>query len=180
MFFFNCSNLTNDNKINISFKSIDAAEFFKILSEKSKKDVVLKLKAPIKFTDLDYKNLTLNEILKNISEKYKLKCEIINNIIYISQEDGYWHLYSLKFFYEDDLPNLYSFFNSDENIKNDTNKISIFWNEIEKNIKVISKDNYSIDKYNGFISVFGNKTTHDQLSNYFDKIQEQLYKQVLS
>ncbi|MFN9112869.1 MAG: hypothetical protein ACK5XN_22620, partial [Bacteroidota bacterium] len=181
MFFVYCSSKIIKNKIH--FNSIDLGDFLEILLADEEKEIFLKIRKPIQIKEVFYNNLSKMEILEDVCKKNNLRLEISETSIVIMEEYGYWDLHTLKFFYEDDLSDLMSFFDnernsSDKKTEKKQSKSSIFWNEIENNIREISNKKYSIDKYNGFINIYGDKNVHKKVENYLKKISKQLYKQV--
>jgi hypothetical protein len=179
-------------RYSISFLGGDLVQFLEDLGEKCNVEFTINLKEPIKIHALDFKNETLDNILKNVCSKYNLEFSIENRMILIKKSEAFWKTYSMKFFFEDDLSNLSSFFNeikskedSNKNDKKDDleqikqSRSSIFWDEIEKNIKKITDDKFAIDRYNGVINIFGNRELHDKIGQYLEYVTKNLYQQVL-
>jgi type II secretory pathway component GspD/PulD (secretin) len=177
VFFYFIAAEKSFKKISISRENIDLAEFLNIVGEHFDVQFFLTIKSPICLRNISFSDINLKALLDALCKSFNLTYNIENNCVYIKNSEDFWVSYPVKFFCEDNLSNLSSFF--DDKRTSSGEQISIFWQEVEKNIKQISNNNFSIDKYNGIINVFGNQKAHKEISEYLQKITKSLYQQVL-
>lgn len=167
----------NDQNGVICYDSIDLAEFLGHLETRFNVQIFLSIKEPILLKNISFNGANLITILNFLCQSLDLTFVQEGSSIFLHKNKPYCVSYSLKFFFEDNLPNLSSFF--DEKNTSTNVQVSTFWQEVEKNIKQISSDNFSIDKYNGIVNVIGTDKTHQEILAYLSKINKSLYQQVL-
>jgi len=181
--------------------SKDLGEILNFLGQKTDIQFLIYLKKPIEidFKEFSFHNYSINSFLKFLSERHNLIFFIENDRIIIKELDftlGSYNLSYLNFYNDDqyrvshrsilddkvqDEKKLRGNRSLEKRIRNfleNNSKSYDFWEEIEENIKVLSKNNYAIDKYTGIINVIGDSQIHSNVKTYLENISKKIHSQI--
>ncbi len=171
-----------DQILNIYNNNISLPILLEYIGKKLKLNISISINfdQPIYFNEINLSNRTLKSFLNELNDRFDIHYELKENTLYIFSCQEEWKHYKIRFFYEDPLNKELDSIETADGTQQNKNKInsrSIIWDEIEKNLKAMSKK-ISINRYNGIISCYGYCKVQSRINEYIQIINQDLHSQI--